>query len=148
MRCENLGSDAVTDAKKLGYPISHLADLSTITIGEQPDYLYSSDREDEQILVDYEIGTPRYTIVAAAQTEQSINLDLVFNNSVSRILRRRIQKEDEFSLPKNMRFGEQKPVNKDPHFTTQQVSKKLTQEESMTDAEALPKKNAESRNHL
>ncbi len=46
-----------------------------------------------------------------------------------------------------MRFGEYKAVNKDPSFTTQQAPTEPTQEESMIDAEALRKKNAERKKH-
>ncbi len=106
MRCEKPGRDAVVDLEKLCYPTLPLADVSTITIGEQPDYPYSSDEEDDQILVDHPIGTPRYAIVAAARAEQSRNPDLVSKEPVRRILRRRIKKEDQYTMPKNMRFGE------------------------------------------
>ncbi len=51
-------------------------------------------------------------------------------------------------MPKNMGFEECKLVNKDPLFTTQPAPKEPTQKESITDIEALPKKNAERKKYL
>ncbi len=84
----------------------------------------------------------------AVQVEQSKNPDLVSKEPVCRILRRRIQKKDQYSVFKNMRFGKWKPVSEDRPSTTQPAPTEPTQEESMTGSEALPKKNAERKKHL
>ncbi len=88
------GSAAVTHVEKLRYPTLPPAGVSTITIEEQPDYPYSSDEEDDQILVDHPISIPQYAIVASAQAEQPKNPDLVSKEPVRRIFRRRIQNKD------------------------------------------------------
>ena len=47
-----------------------------------------------------------------------------------------------------MCFGKWKPVNEDLSSTTQPAPTEPTQEESITDLEALPKKNLERKKHL
>lgn len=110
MRRENPGRESVADAEKLRYPILPSAEVHTLRIGElQPDPLSSGD-EVEYISLD----APLDVTVSTARSSQNKGSDAPAMEPIKRISRKRIQKEDSYVAPKNVRFGECRPVEDAP----------------------------------
>ena len=101
MRREKPGRDYVADSEKLRYPPLFSANVQTLGIGEADPNPYSSDKETKYISFDESIETG----VLAACVNQSKSNQRPSKEPVKRILRRRIEKEDNYAAPKNMRFG-------------------------------------------
>lgn len=147
MRQEKPGRESVADAKKLRYPVLPSAEIHTLRIGElQPDP-YSSDDEDEYVSLD----APLDFTVSAARSNQNEGNEAPAKEPIKRILRKRIQRENNYAAPKNIRFGEWKPVdNALPSPTSLQPAslpfQEPSQEEAMLDSEPLAKKGLSGRN--
>ena len=144
MRREKPGRDCVADSEKLRYPPLPPANVQTLRIGEADPDPYSSDEETEYISLDEPIETG----VLAARANQSKSNQGPSKEPVKQILRRRIEKENNYAAPKNVRFGEWEPVKDsslpDPTVTVPST----TQEEAMPDAEGTTvKKTVKRKKH-
>ena len=143
MRREKPGRESVADAEKLRYPILPSAEVHTLRIGDlQPDP-YSSDDEDEYVSLD----APLDVTVSAARSSQNKGSDASAKEPIKRVLRKRIQKEDNYAMPKNVRFGEWRPVENALPPPAPASVQKPSQEEVMTDSEPTVKKNVERKKH-
>lgn len=143
MRREKPGQESVADAEKLRYPILTSAEVHTLRIGElQPDPL-SSDDEDEYIFLD----APLDVTVSAARSSQNKGSDAPAKEPIKRILRKRIQIEDSYAAPKNVKFGGWRPVENAPPPPAPVSLQGPSQEEFMTDPEPMIKNNAERKRY-
>ncbi len=143
MRQRKSGRESVADAEKLRYPSLPPANVQTLRIREADPDPYSSDEEIQYISLDKPIKTG----VLAARRNQPKPPQGSSKEPVKRILRRRIEKENNYAAPKNVRFGEWEPVQERsvPAPTSATVP---SQEAAMPDAEATePKKQVEKKNH-
>ncbi|MCJ1347605.1 hypothetical protein MMC31_005833, partial [Peltigera leucophlebia] len=126
MRREKPGRESVADAEKLRYPPLPPANVQTLRIGEVDPDPYSSDEETEYISLDEPVET----------------------GPVKRILRRRIEKENNYVAPKNVRFGEWEPVKDSSLPDPTPTVPSSTQEEVMPDVEGTTaKKPVERKKH-
>ena len=143
MRQEKPGRESVADAEKLRYPSLPPANVQTLRIGEADSDPYSSDEEAEYISLDEPIETG----VLAARSNQSKPTQGPSKEPVKRILRRRIEKENSYAAPKNVRFGEWKPV-KNTSLPAPAIVPATPQEAAMPDAEVIEaKKMVERKKH-
>lgn len=106
MRQRKPRRESVVNAKKLRYLLLPSANVQTLRIGDADPDLYFSDEEVQYISLDKPIETG----VLAAQCNQLKSTSGLSKEPVKRILRRRIEKENNYAAPKNMRFGEWEPV--------------------------------------
>lgn len=84
------------------YPTVSAAKVHTIRIDEvQPDP-YFFDDEDDYVSLDALLDVT----VSAAQSSQKKSNGVATNEPIKRILRKRIEKNDRYAAPKNVRFGE------------------------------------------
>ena len=144
MRREKPGRDCVADSEKLRYPTLPPANIQTLRIGEMDPDPYSSDEEAEYISLDEPIETG----VLTARANQSKPTAGPSKEPVKRILRRRIEKEKDYAVPKNVRFGEWDPVRDDPLPGPTTTVPSTSQEAVMPDAEAIAtKKTVERKRH-
>lgn len=82
------------------------ANVQTLRIGESDLDPYLSDDEIKYISLDEFIETR----VLAARSNQPKPPQSLFKEPVKGILRRRIEKENDYNAPKNLQFGEWEPV--------------------------------------
>ncbi len=101
MRQEKSGRKSVADAEKLRYPSLPSDNVQTLRIGDADPDPYSSDDEVEYVSLD----EPIKTRVLAARSNQPNSTSGPSKEPVKRILRRRIEKENDYATPKNVRFG-------------------------------------------
>lgn len=101
MRQEKSGQESVTDTRKLCYPSLSSANIQTLRIGNTDPDLYSSDEEVLYVFLD----EPMKTGVLAARSNQPKPTLGPSKEPVKRILRHRIEKENDYTTPKNVRFG-------------------------------------------
>lgn len=84
-----------------------MAEIHILRIGElQPDP-YSLDDEDEYLSLD----APLDFTISAARSNQNEGHEALTKEPINQILRKRIQRENNYAAPKNIRFGEWKPVD-------------------------------------
>ena len=119
------------------------AEVHTLRIGEMQPDPYSSDDEDEYVSLD----APLDVTVSAARSSQNKESDTPAKEPIKRILRKRIQKEDSYAAPKNVRFGEWRPVENVQPPPAPAPLQEPSQEEIMTDSEPMVKKNIERKRH-
>lgn len=102
MRQGKLGQKSVADVKKLCYPSLLPANIQTLKIRELDPDFYLLDDKVKYISLDepIEIG------VLAAQSNQPKPPQSLSKEPVKRILYRGIEKENNYAIPKNLRFGE------------------------------------------
>lgn len=100
MRREKSGRESVADAEKLRYPMVPAIEVHTLRIGEV--HPYYSDKKDDYI----SLNAPLDDTVSAACSSQNKGSDTPAKEPIKRILRQRIQKEDGYAAPENVRFGE------------------------------------------
>ena len=102
MRQKKSGWESVADAEKLRYPSLSLTNIQTLKIGESDPDSYSSDDKVEYISLD----KPIETRVLATRNNQPKPPQGLFKEPVKRILRRYIEKENDYAMSKYLRFGE------------------------------------------
>ena len=101
MRQGKSGQESVADAEKLCYLSLPPANVQTLMIGKAAPDLYSSDKEIQNVSLDELIKTG----VLAARSNQPKTPQGLFKEPVKRILRRQIEKENNYAVSKNVRFG-------------------------------------------
>ena len=106
MRQKKSGWESVADAEKLRYPSLPPANVQTLRIEESDPDPYLSDEKVEYISLDEPIETG----VLATRSNQPKPPQSLSKEPVKRILRRHIEKKNDYAAPKNFRFGEWKPV--------------------------------------
>ena len=147
MRQGKPGRESVADAEKLRYPSLPSANVQTLRIGDADPDPYSSDDEVEYV----SLAEPIETGVLAARSNQPKPNPGPSKEPVKRILRRRIEKENNYAASKNIRFGEWEPVRDTPAPASISVSAPIpspSQEAAMPDAEASePRKTVERKKH-
>ena len=144
MRQEKPGRESVANAEKLRYPSLPPANVQMLRIGEANSNPYLSDEETEYISLDESIETG----VLATRTNQSKANQGFSKEPVKRILRRRIEKENNYAAPKNVRFGEWESVKDSLLPGPTATVPSTTQEETMPDAEGTTaKKTVERKKH-
>ncbi len=118
--------------------------MQTLRIGElEPDGC-STDEKSEYISLDEPIRTE----VLAAHSDEPRPTAEPSKESVKRILRRRIQKEKKYTLPKNVRFGEWESVRENPAPTPPIVTLSTAPKTAMPDADtAINKKSVERKKY-
>lgn len=99
MRQGKPGREPVADAKKLRYPSLPPANVQTLWIGEENPDPYSSDEKVQYVSLDEPIETG----VLAARSNQPKLTQGPSNEPVKRILRRSIEKENNYATPKNVK---------------------------------------------
>ncbi len=102
MRQEKSERESVADAEKLCYLSLPPANVQTLRIGEANPDPYSSDEDIQYVSLDNLIETG----VLAARSNQPKLPQSPSKESVKRILRRRIEKKNNYAAAKNLRFGE------------------------------------------
>ena len=147
MRQGKPGQESVADAEKLRYPSLPPANVQTLRIGDADPDPYSSDDEVQYVSLD----EPMETGVLAARSNQPKPTQEPSKEPVKRILRRRIEKENNYAAPKNVRFGEWEPV-RDTSMPAPTPAPALisspSQEAAMPDAETgEPKRTIERKKH-
>ena len=147
MRQGKSGRESVADAEKLRYPSLPPANVQTLRIGDADPDPYSSDDEVEYVSLDEPIETG----VLAARSNQPKPPQGPSKEPVKRILRRRIEKENDYAAPKNVRFGEWEPVRDTSvpaPISAPTRTPNPSQEAAMPDAEAgEPRKTVERKKH-
>ena len=147
MRQGKSGRESVADAEKLRYPSLPPANVQTLRIGDADPDPYSSDDEVEYVSLDEPIETG----VLAARSNQPKPPQGPSKEPVKRILRRRIEKENDYAAPKNVRFGEWEPVRDTlvpAPISAPTRTPNPSQEAAMPDAEAgEPRKTVERKKH-
>ncbi len=106
MRRGKSGRESVANAEKLRYSSLPPANLQTLRIGEADPDPYSSDEEIQYVSLDEAIETG----VLAAQSNQPKPPQGLSKEPVKWILYRRDEKENNYAVPKNVKFGEWEPV--------------------------------------
>ena len=143
MRREKPGRESVADAEKLRYPMLPTAEVRTLRVGELSPDPYSSDEEDDYISLD----APLDVSVSAARSSQNKGSSTPAKEPIKKILRKRIEKEDGYAAPKNVRFGEWRPVENAPQPSAPVSLQEPSQEQDMTDSEPVGKKTVERKKH-
>ena len=147
MRQGESGRESVADAEKLRYPSLLSANVQTLRIGDADPDPYFLDEKAQYVCLDEPIGTG----VLAARSNQPKSTQGFSKEPVKRILRHRIEKENNYAAPKNVRFGKWEPVRDTsvPTLTPAPVSApKPSQEAAMPDAEAgEPRRTVEKKKH-
>ena len=144
MRERKSGQKSVADDEKLCYPTLPPANVQTLKIGDADPDPYSSDEDVQYISLDESIKTG----VLAARSNQPKPTQSLSYEPVKQILRRRIEKENNYAAPKNMRFGKLEPVQ-DSSLPSPISGPFLSQEAAMPDLEVTdPKKQVERRKHV
>ena len=140
MRQGKSGRESVADAEKLRYPFLPPANVQTLRIGESDLDPFTSDDKVEYVSLDEPIETG----VLAARSNQPKPPQGLFKEPVKRILRRRIEKKNDYATPKNLRFGEWESVRDislPAPIPASASTPNPSQEAAMPDAEAgEPKK--------
>ena len=106
MRQRKSGRESVVDAEKLRYRTLPPANVQTLRIGDADPDLYSSDEEVQYLSLDELIKTG----VLVARSNQPKPTQSPSKEPVKQILRCHIEKENDYDVPKNMRFGKWEPV--------------------------------------
>lgn len=104
---------------------------------------YSSNDKDEYVFLDALLDAT----VSAAWSSQSKRNDAPAKEPIKRILRKQIQKEKSYAMPKNVRFGEWRPVKNAPPPPAPASVQEPSQKEVMADSELAVKKNVERKRH-
>lgn len=143
MRREKPGRESVADAEKLRYPILPAVEVHTLRIGEMQPDPYSSDEEDDYVSFD----TPLDISVSGARSSQNKSSGASAKEPIKRILRKRIEKEDGYAAPKNVRFGEWRSEKNVPLPPAPVPLSEPSQDCVMASSEPVGKQHVERKKH-
>lgn len=148
MRQKKPGRESVADVEKLRYLSLPSANVQTLRIEDADPDPYFSDDEVKYVSLDEPIETG----VLAARSNQPKPTPGPSKELVKQILPRRIEKQNNYATPKNIRFGEWEPVGNTFVPAPTSVPAFIpnpSQEAAMPDAEASePRKVVERKKHL
>lgn len=144
MRQGKSGWEPVADAEKLCYPFLPFANVQTLRIENVDPDPYSSDEKAQYVCLDESIGTK----VLAAQSNQPKPTQGPSKESIKQILRYCIEKENNYTEPKNVKFGDWEAV-RDTSVTPAPVSApNPSQAAAMPDVEVSePRTTVERKKH-
>lgn len=103
MRQEKSSWESITDVEKLRYSILPTVEVHTLRIGKLLPDLYSSDKEDNFIILNTPLDV---SVSTTCFSQDKSSTSTLAKELIKRILYKRIEKEDGNATPKNVQFGE------------------------------------------
>ena len=144
MRQKKPGRELIANAKKLCYRSFLSANVQTLKIEEADLDPYSSDEEAKYISLNKLMKIK----VLAACSNQSKSTKKLSKELVKQILRCHIKKENNYIVPKNIKFGKWEPI-KNTFLPAPAIVPATSQEVVMPDAEVIEvKKMVERKKYL
>lgn len=103
MQKKKSGRESIVDAKKWRYPTLPITKVKILRIDKLSSDLYSSNEEDKFISLDVPLDI---SIFSTCSRQDKNSTSALIKKLIKQILYKRIEKENSYATPKNVRFRE------------------------------------------